>query len=166
MCCTTVLVRRWGRLAPSPPCGSKPEFCVLSLESRPVSHSRHVCCVTQQEGLLCHTANTSAVSRGRHGCCVTRQTWLLCHTSEFPSKQLLFFGVPRTAKLYTFSIWGRAKNNSIEIGIFYMRQVSWAHKVAFCTNIYTCKQGTRARPLGLIQSAILVPGRPNGAPFS
>ena len=51
-----------------------------------VSHSRHVCYVTQQTCLqwpiclLRHTADMSAVSPSRHVCCVTQHTCLLCHT--------------------------------------------------------------------------------------
>ena len=46
-----------------------------------VSHNRHVCCVTQQKCLLCHTADMSAVSRSKHVCYATQQTCLLCHTA-------------------------------------------------------------------------------------
>ena len=40
---------------------------------------RHVCCVTQQTCLLCHKPHVSAVARSRHFCCVTQQT---CHTAD------------------------------------------------------------------------------------
>ena len=46
--------------------------------STAVSHNSHVCCFTQQTGLLCHTADMPAVWRhSRHVCCVTQQTFLL-----------------------------------------------------------------------------------------
>ena len=61
----------------------KPWFCVASRRGMSaVSHSRHVCCVSQQTCLLCHTADMSAVSHSRHVCCVTQQTCLLCHTAD------------------------------------------------------------------------------------
>ena len=49
-----------------------------------VSHSRHVCCVTQQTCLLCDTANIGCVTQQtcllcRTVCCVTQQTCLLSH---------------------------------------------------------------------------------------
>ena len=47
-----------------------------------VSHSRHICFVTRQTRLLCHTADMSAVSYSRHVCWVTQQTCLLCHTAD------------------------------------------------------------------------------------
>ena len=64
-----------------------------------VSHSKHVCCFTQQTCLLCHTADisaflrsrhcllcrtadVSAVSHRRHVCCVKQQTCLLCDTAD------------------------------------------------------------------------------------
>ena len=50
-----------------------------------VSHSRHVCWVTQQTCLLCHTANMSAMSHSRHVCCVTQQICLLCRTTDMPA---------------------------------------------------------------------------------
>ena len=36
-----------------------------------VSHSRRVCCITQQICLLCYAANIPAVSQSRRACCVT-----------------------------------------------------------------------------------------------
>ena len=53
-------------------------------------HSRHVCCVTQQTCLLCHTADMSAVSHGRHVCCATQQACLLSHTADTPLKSNYF----------------------------------------------------------------------------
>ena len=46
------------------------------------AHSRHVCRVTQPTCLLSHTADMSVVSHSRHVCCVTQQTCLLCHTAD------------------------------------------------------------------------------------
>ena len=54
----------------------------VSADMSAVSHRRHVCCVTQQTCLLCHSADMSAVSHSRHVCCVTQQTCLLCHTAD------------------------------------------------------------------------------------
>ena len=65
----------------------------------PVSHSRHICYVRQQECLLCHTADMSAVSHtadvsvghtaemsavshSRHVCCVPQQIILRSHTAD------------------------------------------------------------------------------------
>ena len=61
-----------------------------------MSNRRHVCCVTWQTRLLCHTednvrrqkcllcqtADTSVVSHSRHVCRTTQQTCLLCHTED------------------------------------------------------------------------------------
>ena len=47
-----------------------------------VSHSRHVCCVAQQELALCHTAGMSAVSNSRDVCFGKQQTCLLCHAAD------------------------------------------------------------------------------------
>ena len=47
-----------------------------------VSHSGQVCCVKKQTCLLCDTADMSAVSHSRHVCCVTQQTCLLCYTAD------------------------------------------------------------------------------------
>ena len=63
-----------------------------------VSHSRHVCCVTQPTCLLRHnkhvcfvaqrtsllrtTADMSAVSQSTYVCCVAQQTCLRCHTAH------------------------------------------------------------------------------------
>ena len=47
--------------------------------SKPASkQSSNVSCVTQQTGLLCHTANMAAVSHSRHVRSATQQTRLLC----------------------------------------------------------------------------------------
>ena len=46
-----------------------------------VSHSRHVCRLTQQTCLLCHTADISVASHSRHVCCVTSFTPL--KTSDY-----------------------------------------------------------------------------------
>ena len=84
--------------APPP---SLPLSCVHVYTQSAVSHSRHVCCVTQQKCLLCctddmvrhiccvtqytcllrHAADTSAISNSRHVCCVTQQTCLLSRTA-------------------------------------------------------------------------------------
>ena len=60
------------------------QTCLLchTAEMSAVSHSRDVCCVTQQSCLLCHAADMSAASHSRHVCCVTQQTCLLCHTAD------------------------------------------------------------------------------------
>ena len=47
-----------------------------------VSHSRHVCFVTQQAYLPCHTVDMSAVSRSRHVFRVAQQARLLSHTTH------------------------------------------------------------------------------------
>ena len=52
------------------------------------SHSRHVCCVTQQPCLQCDTADMSAVSHNRHTCCTKTDSENMAHRyfgSEKPS---------------------------------------------------------------------------------
>ena len=50
-----------------------------------VSHSRHVCCGTQQTCLPCDPADMSGVTHRRHVCWVAEQTCLLCHTAGMSS---------------------------------------------------------------------------------
>ena len=62
-----------------------PDNVCLTIQqaSSAVSHSRHVCCVTQQTCLPRDTADMSAVPHSRHVfCCVTQQTCLPCRTED------------------------------------------------------------------------------------
>ena len=73
--------RKDGHVRP-PFCYTRPwlQACLLCLTAdiSALTHSRHVCHVTQQTCLLCEIADMSAVSHSRHVCCVTQQTCLLC----------------------------------------------------------------------------------------
>ena len=91
MCRGGQLRRGHGGACPSPAATQNHGFvsqaggaCLLchTADTSAVSHSSHVCCVTQQTCLLCHTADMSAVSDSRHVCRVTQQTYLLCHTAD------------------------------------------------------------------------------------
>ena len=62
-----------------------------------VSHSRHVCCVTHQIRLLCHTADMSAVSHIRYVCCVTQQ---MCHALDMSA-------VSHSRQVCCFTKWTR-----------------------------------------------------------
>ena len=57
-------------------------YCPTQQTSSAVTHSRHVCAVTQHTCLLRQTADMSAVSTSRHVCCVTQQTSLLSDTAN------------------------------------------------------------------------------------
>ena len=48
--------------------------------------------------LLCRTADMSAVSHSRPVCCITQQTCLLCHLTECPQKVITLFRTLRTGK--------------------------------------------------------------------
>ena len=74
-----------------------------------VSHRRHVCCVTQQTRLPCHTAVTYGVSNSENVCCIVQQTCLLRRTAESPPQEITFSGLrkqPSSAGGPHAILWG------------------------------------------------------------
>ena len=94
---------------------AKPWSCVASrgacllchaADMSTVSHSRDVCCVTQQTRLLRHTADTSAASHIRHVCCFTQQTCRLCVTADIsetcPPMVYIVVDATRDRRIHSF----------------------------------------------------------------
>ena len=74
MCRGGQLRRGHGGLAPLPPRRKTMVWCR--------KQEGHVCRVTQQTCLLCHTEDMYAESQSRHVCCITQQTCPLFHAAD------------------------------------------------------------------------------------